>query len=261
MLHAMTEFSLNAERIAAHLVSHATGARAEIHDFDGRQSAPDFLLHWPDGRIGALEVTLIVETTAIAWQGLASKEGWRWPAATSWEFRPNEASFPYKQTRRAVLHAVELCDEWAVDSPNELPAEVLVTEPELAQFLADEIGSLRRAPFRPGVDLYPRVRAEFYGAAPHAFAQAVASWHQKPYIVSHIQKLIDMPEVSERHLFLAPVDEALPARFFTDDFEPTGLLPQGFRSLDAVWVWSNFWHRYLVYRDESWSWVEFPARD
>ena len=89
-------------------------------------------LQWPDGRVGALEVTLIVEAESIAWQGLASKEGWRWPAA--WGFRANRVNFPYKQTRRIALRAVELCDLWSVYGPAELPAEVLADEQWLIQY-------------------------------------------------------------------------------------------------------------------------------
>lgn len=132
MLENMTELSNRAEQIAAHLVSHATATKAVPYDTNGRQSAVDFLLEWPDGRVGALEVTLIVEAESIAWQGLASKEGWRWPAA--WGFRANRVNFPYKQTRRIALRAVELCDLWSVYGPAELPAEVLADEQWLIQY-------------------------------------------------------------------------------------------------------------------------------
>lgn len=257
----MTDFSNRAEQIAAHLVGHATGTRVVPYDVDGRQSAVDFILEWPDGRVAALEVTLIVEAESIAWQGLASKEKWRWPAATSWEFRPNKVNFPYKLTRRAALRAVELCDHWSVDTPAELPTETLANEQELVQFLADDIGSLRRTPFNPGIVLYQSTQAEFMDAAPQDFGHVVESWHQQPHIASHIEKLKKAPQVSERHLFLIPVDEILPARFFTDDFESPTVAPEGFAGLDAIWVWSNFWHRYLLYRDESWSWVLFPPSE
>lgn len=257
----MTDFAHRAEQIAAHLVSHATGTTAVPYDTDGRQSAVDFLLEWPDGRVGALEVTLIVEAESIAWQGLASKEGWRWPAATSWEFRPNRVNFPYKLTRRLALRAVTLCDQWSVDNPVDLPIEVLTREQELTQFLADNVGTLRRTPLSAGIMLYQATRAEFVDAASQDFARVVESWHQQPHIASHIEKLIKTSAVSERHLFLIPVDETLPARFFTDDFEAPSVAPEGFAGLDAIWIWSNFWHRYLLYRDESWSWIPFPPSE
>ncbi|SDT05029.1 hypothetical protein SAMN04489751_3612 [Brevibacterium sandarakinum] len=254
----MTELSNRAEQIAAHLVGHATGTKAIPYDTNGRQSAVDFLLDWPDGRLGALEVTLIVEAESIAWQGLASKEGWLWPAATSWEFRTSRVNFPYKQTRRVALRAVELCDQWSVDSPAELPAEVLADEQGLIQFLADNIGNLRRTHFRPGIRLYQSTRAEFMDAAAQDFGQVVESWHQQPHMGSHIEKLKKDPAVSERHLFLVAVDEALPARYFTDDFNAPSVVPKGFSGVDAIWVWSNFWHRYLRCQDKTWTWMPFP---
>lgn len=67
--------------------------------------------------------------------------------------------------------------------------------------------------------------------------------------------------LDEKHLFLVPVDEMLPARYFTDDFAPPNRAPVGYDELDGLWVWSNFWHRYLVCRDRTWTWVSFSAPD
>lgn len=256
----MNAISERAEQIADHLVGNATGAQILPYDINGRQSAVDFVLQWPDGKVGALEVTLITELSSIEWQGLASKEGWRWPAATSWEFRPNNASFPYKRTRKVALRAVELCDEWSIDNPADLPTVVLGNEEEIARFLTDEIGTLRRTPFSPGIQLYQTTRAEFVDAASGDFNLVVEAWRSHPHMSSHVKKLMEVPGVSERHLFLVPVSEALPDRFFTDDFEAPRTTPEGFAGLDGIWVWSDFWHRYLSYRHGSWSWMIFPPK-
>lgn len=69
----MGELAGRAEEIAAHLVEHALGATVRKFDSEGRQSVVDFVLEWPDGRRGALEVTLVTETESSAWQGLAAK--------------------------------------------------------------------------------------------------------------------------------------------------------------------------------------------
>jgi hypothetical protein len=255
----MTDLAKRAERIAAHLVGYETGAAVVSHDTDGRQGAVDFLLEWPDGRRGALEVTLVTEKASIAWQGMAMKEGWRWPAESSWEFRSAAPNFPYKFVRQVALRAVELCDAHGVDRPEQLPSELLETELDLARFLADGIGTLRRTRFGPGVVIYQVTRAEFVDNAPRDFARVVETWYEEPHMASHIEKLARTADVSERHLFLVPTDEVLPARFFTDDFEvPASAPPAGFDSLDALWVWSNYWHRYLAFRHGSWAWVGFP---
>lgn len=70
----MSAFSDRAERIAAHLVGHAAAASLVAHDVDGRQGVVDFLIRWPDGVAGALEVTLVVEHASIEWQALAAAE-------------------------------------------------------------------------------------------------------------------------------------------------------------------------------------------
>ena len=259
IVELMTGFADRAEQIAAHLVAHETGAEAIPYDIDGRQSAVDYHLEWPDGRRGVLEVTLVTEATSIAWQGMAAKEDWRWPSARSWEFRPASANFQYKQTRRAVTRAAQLCDEWLVDAPEELPMSVLAEESEVAGFLADDVGTLRRTPFSAGVTLYPSTRTEFVDSAPDDFSAIVTSWHDQPHMASHIRKVRNAADVSERHLFLVPLDEVLPTRFFTDDFELPVRPPHGFEEVDSLWVWSNYWHRSLVFRDQSWRWLEFPG--
>lgn len=257
----MTGLAERAERIAAHLVGYETGAKVVPHDIGGRQGAVDYLLVWPKGRRGALEVTLVTDKASIAWQGMAMKEGWRWPAASSWEFRSAGPNFPYKFVRRAALRAVALCDAHGVDRPEELPLAVLEDELELAQFLAEELGTLRRTRLNPGVTIYPSIHAEFIDNAPSDFARVVDTWHGEPHIASHLKKLTRTADVSERHLFLVPTDDVLPARFFTDDFEPPTSAPAGFDSVDALWIWSNYWHRYLAFRNDSWAWVDFPPHD
>ncbi|WP_417218582.1 hypothetical protein [Arthrobacter sp.] len=257
----MTGLADRAEQIAAYLVGYETGAVVHLHDTDGRQAAVDFLLEWPDGRRGALEVTLVTEKASIAWQGMAMKEGWRWPATSSWEFRAAATSFPYRFVRQAVLRAVELCDTYGVDKPSDLPSVVLDAEVDLARFLADDLGALRRTRLDPGVVIYQSVRAEFVDNAPSDFARVVETWHGEPHMASHLNKLGRTADVSERHLFLVPTDDALPARFFADDFQLPTSTPAGFESVDALWIWSNYWHRYLSFRNGLWAWIDFPPRN
>lgn len=188
------------------------------------------------------------------------KDGWSWPAETSWEFRPNNVSFAYKRTKQVAVRAVELCDRWRVDRPADLPPEVVSAEPELAKFLADDVGTLRRVPFKPGIKLYQSTTAQFVEAAPPDFGRVVESWHKHPHMTPHLEKVKRAPQSAQRHLFVVVVSEALPVRFFTDDFIAPETPPQGFEGLDALWVWSDYWHRYLVYRNAAWSWIDFPPK-
>ena len=120
----VSELAGRAEDIAARLVSLALGADARKFDADGRQSAVDFMLEWPSGRRGALEVTLVTHPQSSAWQGLAGKDGWRWPARSGWEFRLRGDAMPYRQARRTVVRAVELCDREDVEALDQLPPDI-----------------------------------------------------------------------------------------------------------------------------------------
>lgn len=254
----MTALSERAEQIAAHLVGHETGSIVEPN---GRQGVIDFNLTWPDGRVGGLEVTLVTEPESSAWQGMAMRDGWRWPAPSGWEFRLNAVSFPYKKTRSIVLRAVELCDVWAVDRPSDLPEHVIADDPELAGILTNRVGELSRTPFAPGVVLYQTSTAEFVDAVPPDFCNVIETWLALPHIVPHINKVRSAAELRERHLFIIPTSETLPIRFFTDDFDAPARVPEGFDGLDGLWIWSDYWHRYLALRDARWTWVEFPPVD
>ena len=253
----MSELAGRAEQIGAHLVGHALGAAVSKFDTAGRQSAVDFMLEWPNGRRGALEVTLVTSVESAAWQGMATKEGWRWPAPSGWEFRVNGLDMPYQRTRRAVLRAVALCDEWKVDAPDLLAPEVLHRNPEVDW--VNEVGDLRRTSLSPGVVLLPEVRAEFVEASTSDFTAVVESWLHLPHMPRHVVKVRSAAAVDEKHLFLVPVDEVLPARFFTNDFPAPTRSPEGFSGLDGIWVWSNYWHQYLAWRAGTWQWHDFPA--
>lgn len=255
----VSELAGRAEEIGAHLVGHALGATASKFDAKGRQSAVDFMLEWPNGRRGALEVTLVTQPESAAWQGMAAKEDWRWPAPSGWEFRLTGPDMPYQRTRRAVLRAVELCDQWSVDAPHRLPTEVLHRDPEVDWM--NELGDLRRTPFKPGVVLLPEVRAEFIEASTSDFTTVVEGWLHLPHMPRHVEKVSSAAAVAERHLFLVPVDEVLPARFFTSDFPAPNRSPEGFSGLDGIWVWSNYWHHYLAWRAGTWQWLDFPPKD
>ncbi|CAI9400361.1 hypothetical protein [Aestuariimicrobium sp. T2.26MG-19.2B] len=254
----MSSLADRAEQLAAHLVAGATGAQVTAHDTAGRQGAFDFLLSWPDGHRGALEVTLVTEPESIEWQGLALADEWRWPTDGSWEFRPSQVSFPYRHTKETIMGLAVLCDRWQVGSPLELPSTVRESEPLVATFLAADVGRLRRTSAPQGITIYPATAAEFVESTHPDFARIVESWHKLGHIARHLEKIERAAGVTEHHLFLVVVSEALPMRFFTDDFDPPTATPGGFNSLDALWIWSGNWHRYLAYTGGGWSWMAFP---
>jgi hypothetical protein len=152
---------------------------------------------------------------------------------------------------------VALCDEWNADAPHGLPADVLDRHPEVAGI--EEVGELRRTSIKPGVVLLPAIRGEFPDAASSDFTSVVEGWLHLPHMPRHVEKARSAADVVERHLFLVPVDEVLPARFFTNDFPAPTRGPEGFNGVDGIWVWSNYWHQYLVWRAGTWHWLDFPS--
>lgn len=176
----MSELAGRAERIAAHLVAHALGVHTSDFDIGGRQSAVDFILEWPSGRRGALEVTLLTEPRSAAWQGMAANEAGRWPAPSGWETRLSGPDMPYSRTRQAVLKAVTLCDLLQVDVLRQLIAKVMRSHREL-QWL-QEVGSLRRTSLSPGIVLPPQVRTESIAASSADFASVVEGWLHSPHV-------------------------------------------------------------------------------
>ena len=253
----VSELAGRAEDIAAHLVSHALGAKARKFDADGRQSAVDFMLEWPNGRRGALEVTLVTQPESSAWQGMAAKEGWRWPAPSGWEFRLAGTDMPYQRTRRAVLRAVALCDRENVDALDRLPPDIASGDPDL-RWLSD-IGDLRRTSFKPGVVLLPEVRAEFVEASTSDFTTLVESWLHLPHIPRHIEKLVGCHCCGEASLSRARrrgVSRAvLYERLSATNSEPRRLRRHR-RNLGLVQLLASI----LGLAGWRWHWLDFPRR-
>ena len=246
-----------AEHIAACVVAQEMKAVAVPYDTDGRQGAVDFILEWPDGRRGALEVTLV--TGAVEWQALAKKDNWLWPALTAWEFILTGNRFDYQGTKKAVSRVVELCDLWGLGTPEELPCCVLSSEPLLSAFLPTLRGRLQRTGLAsPGVRLTQKPTCEWVNPDLD-FRQVVEEWLELPHVASHIEKLKKAVGVSERVLFLYPIRDVLPVQFRTDDFRVPELPLKGFDGVDQVWFFSELWHRILVFRDMEWVWVESPC--
>lgn len=87
------------ERFAFNLVGRVLGAKVEPHDIGGRQGAVDALLHYPDGRRAALEVSSIGPQDEARILGFLEKGGERreisglgrvWHVILPGTFRPRD---------------------------------------------------------------------------------------------------------------------------------------------------------------------------
>ena len=224
-----------AEEIAAFLVAAIVGAEATRQ---GPSSSMDFDLRWPNGDLGVLEVTLVPDSDAIRWQDQLASAGGGWDVEGRWELRLHTLAMPYRATEEAARRVVGLCDEHGVDHPGGLPTGVRAAEPSVAHI--EMVGSMRRVDAgRDGLQVFVPSRADFIESTDADFALVMEQWLQIEHVSRHVTKTVATLSVS-RHLFLVPLDDVLPDRFFTDDFAAPARRPQGYDGLDGLWVWSNF---------------------
>jgi hypothetical protein len=217
----------------------------------------DYWLRWPDERIGVLEVTLIAHPEAIGWQNQVAEHGGTWPAVGKWELRLRTLAIQHRPTMTTALKTVGLCNEHDVDTPKDLPANVRVGEAAVVSL--ETVGDLRRVTWgREGVTVFQPPRAEFVDATSEDFADVLEQWALREYVIGHVAKTAAEPAV-ERHLCLVAVDDVLPVRFFADDFTVPARFPDGYQGIDGLWIWSNYWHRVMGWRNGSWDWHDTPT--
>lgn len=102
-------------------------------------------------------------------------------------------------------------------------------------------------------------RADFIESTDAHFALVLEEWLEIEHVSRHVAKTAAVS--LSRHLFLVPLDDVLPIRFFTDDFAAPSRRPHGNDGLDGLWVWSNHWHRFLAWYDGVRAWHEYPSRE
>lgn len=244
-----------AERIAGFLVAETVGAEATAQ---GPSAVMDFELRWPNGDRGVLEVTLVPDDVAIRWQDQLAAAGGGWNVEGRWELRLRSLAMPYRSTEAAVRRVVDLCDEHGVDYPGDLPAEIRAAEGSIAE--VEAVGALRRVDRgRDGLQVFGPARAEFTDSTDADFAVVLERWLEIEHVRRHVAKTT-AASGEKCHLFLIPLDDVLPVRFFTDDFTAPDRRPAGYDGLDGLWVWSNYWHRFLGWQQGSWAWHRFPKQ-
>lgn len=251
-----------AEQIAAHLVSAWMQGTAEKYDVDGRQGAVDYIVTGSSGRTAALEVTLIARKRDMEWDGLARRDDRRWQAQDVWIYRPESTACNYKSARAAAIALAKLCEDNDVDSPQELAPRTRPEALRLWQLQNDLSGTLPRVHGKgmpPGIRTLPPVRCEWVDPDGPDLVDHLEQWRQLPHIAEHIRKLGDQHVATERHLFLIPTCDLLPSRLFTDDFDAPERFPEGFEGLDGLWLWSDYWHRNLLWTQGRWQWLDFPV--
>lgn len=249
-----------AEQIAAHLVGHALGFDLTHFDVGGRQGVVDFRGVAPGSAVVSLEVTLLGDPRAFEWRGLLERDGGVWPAAGRWDYRPASYGASYRRAREACVRIARECDRLGLEGPHLLPPSSQAAGGPGWCEQVDLGARLSRAPWErePGIHVYPPVRVEVVDPEGHDLSDLLERWRELPHVGPHLRKLRTDHVADERHLFLVITGDRLPASLFTDDFSPPARRPRGFEGLDGLWVWSEFWHRYLALRGGDWAWEAFP---
>ncbi len=248
----MVHIAERAEQIAGFLVAETLGANALKRP---PSSTMDFDLCWPSGERGVLEVTILADDDAIRWQDQLADAGGSWDVEGRWELRLHSLVMHYRHTERAVRKVVALCNEHGADRPRDLPTGLRADD---SVAYVENLGALRRVSIgREGVQVFQPTRAESIESTEPDFALLMERWAKIEHVRRHVAKTA-AASTRHRHLFMVPLDDVLPARFFDDSFPAPIRLPEGYEGVDGLWVWSTFWKRFLGWRHGAWRWYPFP---
>src|SRR4051812_36901253 len=100
------------ERVAFEVVRRVLRVEVEHYDTDGRQGVVDALLHYPDGRVAALEVTTLAADGRQQLDALLGAEDFAWPNPGVWWWSINigdVADLP--RLRECYKFIILMCEE------------------------------------------------------------------------------------------------------------------------------------------------------
>lgn len=224
------------------------GVRLELHDHSGRQGAVDALLHYSDGRTGALEVT---SHAPAGYQQLGKllEEQYTLPNPGRWTW---DASIGHPrdlpELRRRVARIITLSERHGVNHPNH--AYELRYELDIAWLMGSSV-RLVGHPSVPKMDgdrerplyLTPSGAGGVVDEDLHGFVEAMNDVLADPNVVRHAEKVV-RHGAPEAHLFVAivldddrfGVEHALMTRDVTPPAAPA--LPDGLTHLWLAVLWT-----------------------
>jgi hypothetical protein len=251
------------EQWAAEAVARATGASAHAYDLPGRQGAVDVTLAYSDGREGALEVTSHAGQGVQQRDAVLARDEHRWPNPGTWAWfiRVGTATV-IPEMRRRYRNIIAICEHAGVSSPERLPWEVRLGDPDLAWLLNTPDASIRGTPPRghltePGpVWVLPGVIGAFVDEQLAALPAAVEELLQVDHIARHLPKLL-AHTADEHHLFVILKGGAVPESLYmvlargVEALPPTvPALPEG---LSHLWLSTGYGPSLLCCTPTGWS--------
>lgn len=254
------------EKLAFAVVGRTLGVHVEHFDTCGRRGAVDALLHYPDGRVAALEVSSLGPQQEAEISGVLNGSGYRrapkglrglWIASVPRDFKPVHL--------RALEQGILACEELGLVDLSALPGYLSASTQPTRPRRRDRV-TARLVEAKPGakpcihVTLAPIWAFEGEGIKP--LPDELASLLSVERMRSKVAKL-DRTGLDERHLFLharptaftAPVFLALA---FSEDL-PHGPppLPAG---LHRLWLTAEPYARGGVLTATSDGWQRLPPQ-
>jgi len=253
-----------AENMACEVARRVLGVTVQEWDIGGRQGAVEAVLHYPDGRRAAFEVSKLAAHGALQLGALLRQDDYLWPLPGEWGWSVGLTDVRDLPRFRKCFASVALwCEARGVTRPDQLwdprglPAEVRwVAQAESITMTGNPQGSLRLSDGRRVAMVTPGPKGgvvdESLAGLNDALADAMASSH----LTRKVDKLLAHPNVEERHLYVIVHMTGLPFSLSyglmsgPDVPADPPRLPQG---VTHVWLAPQYGERVLVGTAGGWA--------
>ncbi|MET9634619.1 hypothetical protein ABZX92_44965 [Lentzea sp. NPDC006480] len=190
------------EAFALAVVGRVLGVNVEEYDVDGRQAAVDALLHYPDGRIAALEVSSLGPVDEARIMNVLDKQGHKrtikglsscWMTQVPRDFHPGK----FRLLEGALLH----CDDRGITDLKDA-VETSAAAAELVDLGVRGVATMEQVKDAPIVWVIPAPIGGFTGTGGLDLADVVTAALLDEKMTGKIEKLAASGH-DERHLFLS----------------------------------------------------------
>lgn len=241
------------------IAERCLGVTAEPWDIDGKTGAVDALLHYPDGRVAAFEITLLAEAGALQTESLLANDEFQWPSSAQWHWSITVGS-PRDLLRLKASYGriIDVCEAAGTGYPHNIGWE-RNADPDVRWLVSESSSTMLGNPRVPA-GAYVRVMPEGGGGAVDlqltGLAAALCEAFGQQHIRRHFEKL-ELADTDERHLFIPLHYTALPdgvsLGLMFDNVELPPDSPPVPERLTHLWLVPQFSRRVLLWsRNAGW---------
>lgn len=253
--------------MAAAAIRKVTHAEIGPHDRDGRQGAVDFILRYPSGRTGALEVTSHAEPGSREMAALLRNTGFRWENPGQWAWSiAFDSDANLKRVREVYRYVIETCEAHGVATPGELPDAVVMFDDTLftaAYELGVRFFGNPTASPRAEVSVIPGSIGGGVDEDLTGLPGVCSELLEVTHIAEHVEKVL-RHSADEHHLFIWIGPGGIPfPQYYVLCGTPTSLPtepPRGLRGLSNLWL-ATGWGTTLLGWDADGGWRAHRAFD